>query len=270
MLSRSADTWRHLLAEPGPDGHIVQLYQDPAFYGEAISHFAAEGFARRESIILVATAPNWENISTRLSAKGFDIDALKREGQLTVLDADRTLPRFLKHNMPEAETFKGLARATIRKARQGGKYPRVRWWGEMVNVLYVNGNRRGSTRLEELFDEVAHEEQIAIFCSFLMDKFDPSIYDGPLGDVCRTHANLIPDGDYARHRECVDAAIEDVFGGLGGRFLRFIGSIKKDSETGMPASQALLLALKNAAPDRFVELLQKARKHEATLLGRHE
>jgi hypothetical protein len=267
MLARSTSPWRELLAEPGPDGHIVQLYQDPDFYGEAISHFAAEGFARGESIILVATDPNWKNISGRLTAKSFDVDALQRQGQLTVLNADQTLPRFLKYNMPEAETFKGIARATIHKARQGGKYPRVRWWGEMVNVLYVDGNGRGSTRLEELFDEVAHEEQIAIFCSFLMDKYDPNIYDGPLGDVCRTHANLIPDDDYARHRECVDTAITQVFGEMDNRFLRTIGSMKTWSGIGMPASQALLIALKKAAPDKFAEVMDRARKHEKSLRG---
>src|SRR5690349_14625340 len=117
MPARSTSPWRELLAEPGPDGHTVQLYQDPDFYGEAISHFAAEGFARGESIILVATASNWKNISGRLVAKSFDIEALQRQGQLTVLDADKTLPLFLSHQMPEAEKFKGIARATIRKAR---------------------------------------------------------------------------------------------------------------------------------------------------------
>ena len=41
-----ATSWRKLLAEPGEDGHIVQLYEDDDFYGEAISHFAAEGLVR--------------------------------------------------------------------------------------------------------------------------------------------------------------------------------------------------------------------------------
>ena len=58
-----ATSWRKLLAEPGENGHIVQLYQDDEFYGEAISHFAAEGLARGESIILVATEPHWKDIS---------------------------------------------------------------------------------------------------------------------------------------------------------------------------------------------------------------
>ena len=58
----------------------------------------------------------------------------------------------------------------------------------MVNVIYVDGNSRGSTKLEEFFDEVAHEETISIFCSFLMDKYDPLIYDEAFYNVCATHA----------------------------------------------------------------------------------
>src|ERR1700710_498332 len=80
--------WKRLLAEPGPDGHIVQLYQDADFYGEAISHFAVEGLVRGESVILVATAPNWLNISRRLENKGFHPKELFDRGQLTLLDAD--------------------------------------------------------------------------------------------------------------------------------------------------------------------------------------
>jgi hypothetical protein len=257
----STARWKELLASPGPDGHIVQLYQDDAFFGDAIAHFAAEGLARGESIILVATGPHWENVSGRLARKGLEVDDLRRRGQITLLDANRTLPTFLDHDMPDAKVFKDLARRTIQKARAGGRYPRVRWWGEMVNVLYEDGNGRGSTRLEELFDEVAHEESIAVFCSFSMDKFDRKIYDGPLGDVCRTHAHLIPAEDEVRYRACVDRAVADVLGTLEGPLLRSVLSWKGMS-TGMPAAQELLLALKEVVPDRFEGLLAAARRHD--------
>lgn len=36
-MSAEPASWKELLANPGPDGHIVQLYQDVDFYGEAIS-----------------------------------------------------------------------------------------------------------------------------------------------------------------------------------------------------------------------------------------
>lgn len=271
MNDKQGAPWMELLANPGPDGHIVQLYQDPDFYGDAIAHFSAEGIDRGESIILVATELNWKNISGRLAAKGFNVEELRRLGQLTLLDANATLPKFLRNNQPDGEVFKGIARATIAKARNGGKFPRVRWWGEMVNVLYMDGNGRGSTRLEELFDEVAHEEQIAIFCSFLMDKYDRNIYDGPLGDVCRTHANLIPAHDYALHRSCVDRAVAKVFGSLDGQFMKSLASARKWTGTGMPSSQSLLLWLKEAVPDKFGEVLDLAKAYElAGAEGGHE
>jgi hypothetical protein len=261
VQASSATSWRKLLAEPGENGHVVQLYQDDDFYGEAISHFAAEGLVRGESIILVATRPHWQNISRRLRGKGFDPEALFRDGQLTLLDADATLPKFMAGKVPDGNIFKPLAKQTIAKARAGGKFPRVRWWGEMVNVLYVNGNTGGSHRLEELFDEVAHEESIAIFCSFLMDKFDPRIYDEAFGNVCRTHSHVIPCDDYARHRTTVDRAIAEVIGDIKAPVLQSLVSWQGMSSL-MPSSQRLLLWLKEHMPEQFEPVLARARQLE--------
>ena len=259
MTSDHATSWRKLLAEPGENGHIVQLYQDDDFYGEAISHFAAEGLARGESIILVATGPHWKNISARLAGKGFDLEALFRQGQLTLLDADTTLPTFMAGNLPDGDIFKPLAKQAIDKARAGGKFPRVRWWGEMVNVLYVEGNARGSNRLEEFFDEVAHEESVAIFCSFLMDKFDPDIYSEAFGDVCRTHSHVIPCDDYVRHRITINRAIAEVVGEIGAPVLQSL-VVWQGASVRMPTSQALLLWLKDRMPEHFSSVLARARE----------
>jgi len=261
MSSAAASSWRKLLAEPGEDGHIVQLYQDDDFYGEAVTHFAAEGLARGESIILVATAPNWAGISRRLEGRGFDTAALFRQGQLTLLDADATLPSFMAGNTPDGAIFKPLAKQTIERARAGGKYPRVRWWGEMVNVLYVNGNPAGSNRLEQFFDQVAHEERVPIFCSFLMDKFDPAIYDEAFGHVCSTHSHVIPVDDYVRHRLVVNQAIAEVIGDIKGPGLQSLVSWLK-APAMMPSSQALLLWVKEHMPQDFRTVLARARELE--------
>ena len=257
----ASTSWRTLLAEPGENGHIVQLYQDDDFYAEAISHFAAEGLARGESIILVATAAHWKIIAARLRGKGLDPDALFRQGQLALLDADDTLPKFMAGKLPDGKIFKPLAKQTIAKARAGGKFPRVRWWGEMVNVLYVEGNERGSHRLEEFFDEVAHEENIAIFCSFLMDKFDPKIYEGPFGNVCRTHSHVIPTPDYVRYRLTINRAIADVIGPIRGPLLQSLVAWQGGRAL-MPSSQALLFWLKDEMPKHFGAVLARARELE--------
>jgi hypothetical protein len=259
--------WKRLLAEPGPDGHIVQLYQDPDFYGEAISIFAAEGLMRGEAVILVATDPNWQNISARLERKGFNLGELFDRGQLTLLDANATLPRFMRGGMPDGTIFKPLALETIRKARRGDTYSGVRWWGEMVNVLYVEGHGSASNRLEQFFDEVAHEATIPIFCSFFMDKYDPAIYDEAFGNVCHSHSNVIPTEDYAMHREAVNKAILEVLGPIEGRLLRSVVSWRNGNAAGMPSSQQMLMWVKDAAPKYFHDVLEKARANEVTADG---
>jgi len=58
---------------------------------------------------------------------------------MTVLDAEELLARFMRDGMPHPPTFLGLAADIVGQARAGGRYPRVRWWGEMVNVLWERG-----------------------------------------------------------------------------------------------------------------------------------
>jgi hypothetical protein len=136
----------------------------------------------------------------------------------------------------------------------------------MVNLLYIAGNQSGSTRLEELFDEVIREQSIAIFHSFLMDKYDPKIYDRAFGDVCRTHAHVIPAEDYAMHRTIVDRAIGEVIGPIEGPLLRSLVSWAHDRMIGMPTSQSILLWIKDAVPTKFDEVLACARKYESEAL----
>jgi prepilin-type processing-associated H-X9-DG protein len=178
-----------------------------------------------------------------------------------MLDADEMLPRFMRGNDPQGNIFKPLAKETIAKARAGGKFPRVRWWGEMVNVLYVDGNARGSNRLEQFFDEVAHEESVAIFCSFLMDKFDPKIYDEAFGHVCSTHSHVIPAQDYAAHRTAVDRAITEVIGEIRGPLLNKL-MCWQGAPSLMPSAQAMLLWVRENFPGKFETVLARAREHE--------
>jgi hypothetical protein len=131
----------------------------------------------------------------------------------------------------------------------------------MVNVLYVEGNTRGSHQLEQFFDEVAHEETVAIFCSFLMDKYDPHIYDEAFANVCRTHSNVIPTADYAGHYNAVNCAVSEVIGPIRGRLLHSLMAWSGE-RTGMPTSQALLLWVKDTMPQRFPDVLARAREHD--------
>ena len=254
------EPWGGLLASAGPRDHIVQLYQDQQFLNRAVCRFAASALANGEGVILVPTAAHWEAFRPRLEAEGVDIDAAQARGQLTVVDADELLPHFMRDAMPDAPVFLGLAGDVIAKARGEGRYPKVRWWGEMVNVLWERGDVAASMELEDQFDRLAHEHEIAIFCSFVMDNFDGEVHARMLPRLGQNHSHLIPVEDYARLERAVADALRETVGADEARVLEQQLLSRYAAPFQMPRSQALLLALRDTLPLVADSVLTRSRK----------
>ena len=252
--------WGGLLASAGPRDHIVQLYQDQQFLNRAVCRFAASALANGEGVILVPTAAHWEAFRPRLEAEGVDIEAAQKSGQLTVVDSDELLPQFMRDAMPDAPLFLGLAGDVIAQARGGGRYPKVRWWGEMVNVLWERGDVAASMQLEDQFDHLAHEHEIAIFCSFVMDNFDGDVHARMIPRLGQNHSHLIPVEDYARLERAVADALRETVGSDEARVIEEKLLPQYPSPFQMPRSQALLLALREALPVVADAVLSRSRK----------
>lgn len=254
------EPWGGLLASAGPRDHIVQLYQDQEFLNRAVCRFAAAAIANGEGVILVPTAAHWAAFRPRLEAEGVDTTAAQDGGQLTVVDADTLLPQFMREAMPDAPVFLGLAANVIAKARDNGRYPKVRWWGEMVNVLWERGEVSASMALEDQFDRLAHEHEIAIFCSFVMDNFNGEVHSRMLPRLGQNHSHLIPVEDYARLERAVAEALRDTVGADEARVLEQQLLARSPSPFQMPRSQALLLALRETLPVVADSVLARSRK----------
>lgn len=142
--------------------------------------------------------------------------------------------------------FLGLAADVIGQAR--GRYQRVRWWGEMVNVLWERGDAAASMNLEDLFDQLAKQHDIAIFCSLLMDNFDGEVHAHMLPRLGTNHSHLIPVEDYARLERAVADALRETVGADEARVLetRLLSDYQPPFQ--MPRAQALLLALRQVLP----------------------
>jgi hypothetical protein len=254
------EPWDGLLAAAGPRDHIVQLYQDQQFLNRAVCRFAAGAIANGEGVILVPTAAHWEAFRPRLEAEGVDVEGSQARGQLTVVDADELLPRFMRDAMPDAPVFLGLAAQVIAKARGQDRYPKVRWWGEMVNVLWEQGNVAASMSLEDQFDRLAKHHEIAIFCSFVMDNFNSEVHSRLLPRLGQNHSHLIPVEDYARLERAVGDALRQTVGATDAEVLEQQLLATYSQAFQMPRSQALLLALRESLPEVADSVLARSRK----------
>lgn len=252
------EQWSGLLHDAGPTEHIVQLYQDDQFLNRAVCRFAAAALAHGEGVILVPTAAHWAAFYPRLEAEGVNIKDAESKGQLTIVDADELLPRFMGQETPDAPVFIGLAGEVVARARGRERYPKVRWWGEMVNVLWERGNATASMALEDLFDQLAHEQEIAIFCSFLMDNFDGEIHTSVLPRLGQNHSHLIPVENYNRLESAVADALREIVGPVEASVLEEKLLEHYTPPFKMPASQALLFALRQVLPQVADAVLKRS------------
>jgi hypothetical protein len=165
----------------------------------------------------------------------------------------------MKDAMPDSTIFLGLAGDTIAKARGGGHYPKVRWWGEMVNVLWERGDVAASMNLEDLFDQLAHNHDIAIFCSFLMDNFNGEVHAQMLPRLGENHSHLIPVEDYARLERAVADALRETVGPDEARLLEGQLLFQYQAPFKMPRAQSLLLALRQVLPTVAEPVLKRSR-----------
>jgi len=181
--------WNDRLAEPLPQEHLVQLYRDDEALVEAVALYAGRGLGKGEGVVLVATGPHLEAVATRLREDGFDLDDLEAWGQLTTIDAAGLLSRFLVDGKVDGARFRFILAELVKTARAGGRFRRIRVYGEMVNLLW-RANHPATRQLEELWNDVIARYRIALLCGYRVEPEETE--DGFPGDLRGLHSHLIP------------------------------------------------------------------------------
>jgi hypothetical protein len=127
------------------------------------------------------------------------------------------------------------------------RYPTIRAFGEMVDILWQRGHRVGAQHLEALWNESLRSQGFSLYCAYSIDPLSASSYGGPIETVCKAHTHLIP----ARHYGDLDQAVADASHKVLDRqlagMLRSLAASHLAS-TGMPRGQATLLWLAENMP----------------------
>jgi hypothetical protein len=130
----------------------------------------------------------------------------------------------------------------------------------MVNVLWEQGNVAGSMTLEDQFHQLAREQDIAIFCSFLMDNFDGDVHSRMIPRLGQNHTHLIPVEDYSRLERAVVDALRETVGPVQAGVLEGQILAGFNSPLNVPRPQALLMALREALPQVANTVLERSKR----------
>lgn len=179
-----------VLTDPHPHSHIVYPCADESRIAEAVGTFAATGLRQGDAVVLVTTESRRVLIEHRLKAEGFGIRTLQSTGQLAFFDAASLLAAFMTEGMPDALIFKQRVGAIIEQARVNsttGEPRKVRIFGEMVSLLYMESNTPAASRLEEFWNELVAAHAISLFCAYSLklesDRLPQSLMDAHSHDL---------------------------------------------------------------------------------------
>jgi len=144
--------------------HFVQIYDADDMFLDTLAGFISGGLADGHAAVVIATPAHRHALDRRLAALGHEPVSARARDQFISLDAEATLAKFMVAGWPDKALFAETVLEILEPlARQGRK---VRAFGEMVALLWAQGDHDATIRLEHLWHQLCHEQSLALFCAY--------------------------------------------------------------------------------------------------------
>jgi signal transduction histidine kinase len=179
-------------------GHVVQFYSNDSFLIDALSKFVGTALGAGDSAVVIATRIHVDGLTQRLRARGLDVVKSARRGRFITLEAAETLAKFMRRGQPDPELFFRTVGDVIARASAAaeGKNPRVAAFGEMVALLWADGNADAAIRLEQLWNDLASTHSFSLRCAYPLAGFCDESHAEPFLKICSEHSAVIPAENY--------------------------------------------------------------------------
>jgi hypothetical protein len=169
--------------------HEVVFYTNDRHLIDRLSQFIAVALNAGNGAVVVATGAHQEGLVRSLEAGGIDIAAALEQGRYIALDAADTLSLCMVNGMFDSveflQNFENLILKTASAAR--GKHPRVACFGEVVDLLWKQGNAEAAIQAERLGNQLSRRYAVDILCAYSMGVEDV-MEEEILQRICGEHS----------------------------------------------------------------------------------
>ncbi|HTA23283.1 MAG TPA: MEDS domain-containing protein [Terriglobales bacterium] len=178
--------------------HTVQFYGEDTFLLDELSRFIGTALGAGDAAIVIATKAHRDGLAQRLQARGLDAARAAKEGRYVAIDAAETLAKFMRDGWPDAALFTEVVGSELTQAALAaeGMDSRISAFGEMVALLWAEGNAEAAVRLEELWNELARNYSLSLRCAYPMSGFDREYHSDSFLKICEEHSHVIPVESY--------------------------------------------------------------------------
>lgn len=199
MISTDRQSWHTSQPQQAASSnHNVQFYESDGFLADQIGAFLREGLASGEGCIVIGTPEHRAQIERAMSASGVLLGNAHRTRHYISLDAATVLARFMVDGMPDPGQFAEAIGSIMARVTRGEPPRRMRVFGEMVALLWLEGNRTAALRLEDLWNDLYDSAgSFSLYCAYPMRGFAGESFKEVFSAICERHGHVLPTEDYA-------------------------------------------------------------------------
>ena len=176
-----------------PDDHLlrhsVHFYDRPSSLIDRVCEYVREGIRAGDAAIIIVTPAHLQSIDACLGARGFDVPELRKSGQYVSLDAEQTLELFMVSGRPDRQRFSEVVGGQL--LRMHATHTRVRAFGEMVALLWAEGNSKAALELEDLWNELLGHHPFSLLCAYSLDVLGKPASLQTVVDIAVLHGRVL-------------------------------------------------------------------------------
>lgn len=168
--------------------HILDIYSDDNALLNRLGAYITEGLLNGEAVVNIATKEHSSLLASYFTDIGFDINLYKQSGKYFQLDAVETLEMFMVDGWPSEKLFNYTIESVLYKT--GYPVTTVRAFGEMVAILWKNGDHAATVQLEELWNRFCSQHNLQLYCAYHRNSFQHELASS-LQHICHAHTSII-------------------------------------------------------------------------------
>jgi hypothetical protein len=172
----------------GASYHAVRFYESKESLCRLVAEFLGEGLAIGQPALIIGTPEHRAAIADELRLRQFDVDRLQAAGEVLMLDARTALATFMIDGVPDSVLFHARTTQSIDRLCRGRRDCTIRAYGEMVDLLWKDGESVAAVQLEMLWNRLAMTHDFSLLCGYAMGNF---YKDASVGDICHHHTHVV-------------------------------------------------------------------------------
>jgi hypothetical protein len=175
-------------SEIAPGEHLLQIYDETETLIDSLERYVIAGLRKDESVIVIARPQNVALLDTRLIAQGVDVRVARLNDRYLTWGARQVLSLFMVGGVPNEALFNAAIHSLLVRASAGNR--NVRAFGEMVAILWSEGNHTATLRLEHLWHRFCDKHHFPLFCAYPKSGFGQNV-NGSMAEICATHSRIV-------------------------------------------------------------------------------